>query len=331
MKKNICFFLLFIAINTFSFTEEKIIYTFFLNSVPNSFPFPLIGIVNIANGNHNIAQIGFYNWNKNNFIGYQAGFINLIGKDLYGVQTGFINKSSDDAIGWQAGFINMVGLRINGVQTGFVNNSSGNMLGWQAGFINKSGENTVGSQIGFINITSKKMTGVQLGFLNYADSLENGIPIGFISIVRNGGYQAIEYSFSELYPINVALKLGVNKFYTSIIASYNPFIGFDINYFAIGIGFGSIFQIGNRRIFFNPEINELWRVTKSYQTFLSFAPNIGYNITDQISILLSPSITWMQTQGDEWIQKPFFQFFENKINENHSIFFGIRTGIRFQL
>ena len=345
MRKITLLFLLFIGINSFSFAQDKIVYTFFLNSVPNNFPFPLMGIVNNANGDHKIAQIGFYNWNKNNFFGYQAGFINLIRKDLNGAQTGFINNSSGNIYGYQAGFINLIGNNLYGVQTGFINNSGGNAYGYQAGLINKVGQNTIGfqtgfvnrstestigSQIGFINITSKKMEGVQIGFINYVESFETGIPIGFISIVRNGGYQAVEYNLSELYPINITLKTGLKHFYTSIITSYNPFIGFDINYFAIGVGFGSIIQVGNSNIFFNPEINELWRVTKSYQTFLSFVPNFGYNINDNISILLGPSITWMQTQGNEWIQEPLFKLFENRINEKHSIFFGVRSGIRFK-
>ena len=346
MKKNAFFLMLLITLNSFIFAEEKTIYTFIVNIVPNNFLFPLIGIINIANGNHNTAQIGFFNWNKNNFIGYQAGFINKADGVLSGVQNGFINRSVGNVFGWQAGFINFASQNFNGVQTGAVNNSTGNVLGWQAGFINmvgqningiqtgfinRSAENTIGSQIGFINITSQKMVGAQVGFINYVESFESGIPIGFISIVRNGGYQAVEYSFSELYPINISLKTGLKHFYTSIITSYNPFIGFDINYFAIGVGFGSIIQIGNSKMFFNPEINELWRVTKTYQTFLSFVPNFGYNVNDRISILLGPSITWMQTQGNEWIQEPLFQLFENRINGNNIIFFGVRAGIRLQL
>jgi len=43
------------------------LYTFFFNVIYEPFQFPLVGFVNIANGNHNSAQVSFINWNTGNF------------------------------------------------------------------------------------------------------------------------------------------------------------------------------------------------------------------------------------------------------------------------
>jgi hypothetical protein len=66
----------------------------------------------------------------------------------------------------------------------------------------------------------------------------------------------VEYSFSEFYPITVGFKIGVDKFYTTIFASYKPTEEFTNGGFAYGFGIGSIFPIGSS-FFFNPELSSL--------------------------------------------------------------------------
>jgi hypothetical protein len=218
------------------------------------------------------------------------------------------------------------------------NTSAGNMVGLQMGGINTSAGNTMGFQFGLVNTTVKNLTGFQLGLINYADSVEAGtgdsaiissIPIGLISIVRNGGYQAVEYSLSELYPVHVTIKLGVEKFYTSIIGAFNSIGGFDMDYFAAGLGMGSILPI-NSLFFFNPEVNFINTFTDNRQLYTSLLPFFGCRIGRHLSFTLGPSVTWAH-DNDGALQKPFFKIYEYTINANNSIVIGARAGIQLRL
>ena len=297
MKKLLLLLALILCIAITGFTQETNVYTFVVNIVNESFRFPLIGFVNMANGEHSLPQFGFINWNTRNFSTLQASFVNTVGGNMSGVQLGFINTSVGDVNGLQTGFINTA---INGGQ---------------------------GLQLGFVNTSVQGLQGVQIGFINYADSIENGIPVGFLSIVRHGGYKAIEYSFSEFHPINIGLKLGVERFYTTIIAAYNPFEEVVRESFAMGIGLGSIIPI-NASFFINPELISLHSFNNK-QT-LSFVPNFGYNINQNISLTMGPSITWAYDFSDDEPLKPFFSISRHNINENNDIVIGARASIRFR-
>jgi hypothetical protein len=198
---------------------------------------------------------------------------------------------------------------------------------------------------------------VQLGFVNYADSIEYGVPIGFISIVRKGGYHAVEYSFSEFFPVNAGLKLGVDKLYTTIFTSFNFAEG--SSPVAIGLGAGSIIPIG-KFFFFNPEFSVLssvkWQNYHSFLTFNaeSFVPYIGFKFGKHLSITAGPSITWVQTYNEadikkqlkgmsanisDWevsntpveMPKPLFSIYSYDINENNRMVIGARAAVRLQL
>jgi hypothetical protein len=218
--KKLTFLVILCVMGNLSFADENQsenslnVYTFFVNIVNESFHFPLIGFVNIAAGSHNSPQIGFINWNQNNFTGLQAGFVNTVGGDFNGLQMGFVNTTVKS---------------LNGVQLGFVNTAIN-------GFD--------GTQISFVNI-AKKINGFQFGFINYAESVENGIPLGFISIVRNGGYKALELGISELAPLNLSFKIGIDRLYTTINISYNPKETDIQEAIYIGYGLGSIIPINN--------------------------------------------------------------------------------------
>jgi len=304
------------------FSSNRNLYTFFVNIVYEPFPFPLFGFVNVAHGNHGLAQAGYINWNTKNFSGLQGGFINTIGGELRGVQGGFINTAIDSADGIQGGFINTTG-SFNGLQGGFVNVAT------------KGGQ---GLQAGFVNVSLQKLRGVQLGFVNYTDSIESGIPIGFISIVRQGGYMAVEYSFSEFYPVNLGFKIGIEKFYTTLSvalsASYNTVHGPTLNDLAIGLGIGSIIPI-NDKFFFNPELSQLSPISfvGSRQT-LSLVPFFGYKIGKHFSVTAGPSVTWLRVYGDGAPPKPLFKiaeytFTDDPDREKNSIVVGARAAVRF--
>jgi len=257
------------------------LYTFFFNLVHEPFYFPLIGFINIAVGNHQIFQTGFVNRNTANFSGFQAGFVNTIGGNFSGFQSGYINTVGGDFSGFQAGFINT---------------NVGETKGIQAGFVNTSIKEAKGPQFGFINIAVRNIEGIQLGFINYADSIE-GIPVGFISIVSKGGYQAIEYSFSELYTYNAAFKIGIEKFYTNIIFAYNQKDEFSLDNFASGIGFGSIFPVIRKFLYINPELNSLSSFTSEDNVISnSFILYAGINL-GKLSVAAGPSLTWIYSTG----------------------------------
>jgi hypothetical protein len=331
--------------------REKNLYTFFTNVIvterfrlPLIGQFPLIGLVNIVKGDYNDAHLGLINWNTGNFTGLQLGFSNIVGGNANGMRAGFVNMARGDGNGLQVGFVNTVGGNENGLLAGFVNIIGGNGNGLYAGFVNAVGGNgnglqagfvnavagkTSGVQLGFVNVAAKGIKGYQTGFFNYADRVESGIPIGVISIVRNGGYQAVEYGFSELYPVQVALKLGVEKFYTSIIGACD----FDGENLAFGFGIGKIIKMGNV-FFFNPEINLLNTIAADGQMFLSFLPFFGYNLTQHFSIVLGPSITWtfIYLYDGGILEKPLvFSIYEYSIDSGNRITIGAKAGLRFRL
>jgi len=289
------------------------IYTFFVNIIYEPFRFPLVGFVNIFRGSHTLPQIGFVNWNTGDFSPWQFGFVNTAGGDLNGVQTGFVNTVIGGTDGLQFGFVNTT-RSFSGVQIGFVNTAS---------------RESRGLQLGFVNTSAQTLSGTQIGFVNFVDSIENGIPIGFISIVRQGGFRAVEYSFSEFFHFNIGLKLGVERFYTTIFVAYNFITEFDAEHFAIGLGFGTIIPITGS-FFFTPELNNMSAfMNGGNRQFLSFVPYVAFNISQRLSIAIAPSVTWARTEGN-YLPSPSFSMMEHTIDESNSIVVGARAALRFR-
>lgn len=256
-------------------------------------------------------------------------FLNIVSEEFRFPLIGFVNIANGNHNSPQFGFVNVNTNDFTGLQMSFVNTVGGNFTGAQLGFINTALKEGKGLQLGFINTSVQKLKGMQIGFVNYADSIEDGIPIGFISIVRDGGYKAIEYSFTEFYPINLGLKLGVEKFYTTIIAAYNPSGEVALEHFAFGLGIGSIIPINNS-FFFNPELNALSSFgDKKNIQLVSLVPYFGYKINKNFSVTAGPSVTWSHTDNDDEFQKPFFKIVDGVINEKNNITFGARIGVRF--
>jgi hypothetical protein len=319
------------------YSSEKNIYTFFVNIVHEPFRFPLFGFINIARGNHEIAQFGFVNLNSGSFSGIQAGFINSIGGGLSGVQGGFINTAIGGVDGAQGGFINITAGDTRGVQGGFIN-TTGALNGIQGGFINTAARGGRGIQAGFANVSMQKLRGTQLGFFNYADSIEGGVPVGVISIVRNGGYRAVEYGFSEFFPVGLGVKLGVERFYTTLSVAYNPIDGQIPENLATGFGIGSIVPIGDT-FFFNPELSQYTPVSfKNDWQSTSLVPYFGYKLGKHFSVTAGPSVTWLHAgiNADNEIAppKPLFKIAEHTFTDDpekgrNSIIFGARATMRF--
>jgi hypothetical protein len=349
MKKIIIVLVLSTSIAGLNFAQENQqndginLYTFFLNIINEQFRFPLIGFVNIAGGSHSLPQIGFVNWNQNNFRTLQMGFINTVGGDTEGLQLGFVNTTIKSFTGVQMGFVNTVGGDTEGLQLGFVNTTVKSFTGAQIGFVNTAvGENVGGLQLGFVNTTinkfsgaqisfvniTKHLNGLQLGFINYTDSIEKGIPIGFLSIVRNGGYKAIELGISEISPFNVSFKIGVERFYTTFIVSYNPFRESIRDQIIWGAGFGTIIPLG-ATFFINPELTAHNGINENFQ-HTSFVPYFGYNILPNLSVVAGPSVIWAYAKENKDMENPFYHIFEYTINDDNKLYLGTRIAIRFR-
>jgi hypothetical protein len=93
---------------------------------------------------------------------------------------------------------------------------------------------------------------LQLGFINSVDDIENGLPIGFLSFVKYGGYKAIEVSYNNINPFNIAFKTGVREFYTYPMLAYDWRLANDR--LSFGYGIGSNLDISNH-LFINPEMD----------------------------------------------------------------------------
>ncbi len=292
--------LLAVAQNTTA-DNKNVQYHFFTNNIPSDWNYPLIGFVNNVNGNHASVQIGIVNSTSGYFGGLQAGFINSVGGNVTGIQTGFINSIGGNVKGIQSGFINSDNSDFSGIQSGFINsvgksfygiqygfiNSSSQVTGIQSGFIN-SAERITGLQHGFIN-TAKKLRGLQLGFINSVDRIEKGLPIGFLSFVKHGGYKAIEVSYNNINPINIAFKTGIREFYTYPVLAYDWRLTTDR--LSFGYGIGSNLDISNR-LFINPEMEWLHQVSLDFNHYSTLRCNLGIDISDNFEIVAGPSLVW---------------------------------------
>jgi hypothetical protein len=209
---------------------------------------------------------------------------------------------------------------------GFINTTLGErMKGVQLGFINTSVTSTKGAQISFIN-AAKRLQGFQLGFINYIDELEEGFPLGFISFVRKGGYKAVEYSVSETSPINISLKLGIEKFYTLLYFGYNP-LEDDINSaINTGLGLGSIIRF-TESFFFNPELIVTSNFKENNFLHLGLVPYFGCKLLPHLTVVAGPSVIW--EYGKDF-NDPIFHIVEHEINERNRIYIGARLGIRYE-
>jgi len=353
MKKIVLFSVLLILSLSFTLAQGsgkngKLIYTFGLNDVPNGCNLPLIGFVNTAHGDQKSVHVGFINTNARDLTGAQIGFVNTVGRnmdglqvafinttgaDQRGLQTGFINTIGDDAQGFQVGFINAIGGKMQGSQVGFINavekmegfqvgfvNGTKTMKGFQVGFINGV-ERILGSQVGFINGT-RILTGLQLGFINKVETVTHGLPIGFLSFVRHGGYQALEFSFNEMYPYNVSYKIGMNRFYTFPVVSYNPKL---VDPWAIGFGAGSVIPM-NDEVFFNPELTWQTLVSGDFQQVTSLGLQFGHAFTENLDFLAGPSVVWNRTTAND----PLFSLHNWDLDGTNRIHAGLRAAVRYR-
>jgi len=285
-------------------------------------------IYNHTSGNVNVpVMVGAVNISEGRLSGVQVGFLNMVGKSMRGAQFGFYNSVEAGSTGAQFGFINMVNSSSRGAQFGFVNMSGKNKVGAQFGFVNLTPENLTGAAFGFVNL-SKRVDGIQVGFVNIAQKYRRGVPIGILTWIRDGGYQAIEISSDIFHPYNVAIKTGIPALYTTITASVSP--GIDRRS-ALGVGIGSIIDMGKKGWFFNPETNFASTFDIKSKSFLSLYPNLGLRLGGNISLVASPSVTWQFVQKGENLFDPAYSFLKKELDSRNALYLGLHFGIRYAI
>jgi len=347
MKTQILSLAFFLVLVTLGFAQDEtskrstpIIYSGIVNSVPDHFNLPLIGFINMGWGTHYSAHVGFINFVKSDLTGTQVGFVNTAGGSVLGTQIGYVNTAGRNVLGAQIGFVNTTGGNYTGPQIGFINTAAKNCKSIQLGFINTCADSLKGAQIGFVNTTvrraeaaqigyvniAKNLKGVQLGFVNLVDTIESGMPVGFLSIVKKGGYHAVELSLNEMYPINLAYKIGISKLYSSLIFSYNPS---DQSSIAVGLGLGSVLPLG-KKFSLIPEVSSQSTLFNSWQQTNTFALNGGFNINPHLTVLAGPSLVWQYGNLPEKLNKPFFSFSNKAYYNRANLITGARVAIRYK-
>jgi hypothetical protein len=298
----------------------------FINMCRDSLDGVEVGFVNVAGNRTEGAQVGFVNLTRNYLHGAQVGYVNVANAAAEGAQVGFVNACKDSVRGMQIGYVNVTGGSADGVQIGFVNGARRAVTGGQVGFVNAAADKVNGVQIGYVNAAAGAVKGSQIGFINVCDTISNGIPIGFFSVVRRGGFKAFEASSTELYPANLAFKTGVDVFYTTFIASYNPDFRKE---FALGAGVGTNLKLG-RRFFLNPEALSQVTMERHPQHIVTLNTMIGFSITKNISLVAGPDVVWIH-RTDERSQpllKPQYSFHREEIDSWNSIHVGAKAALR---
>jgi hypothetical protein len=262
---------------------------------------------------------------------------NVVPQDFSFPLIGLVNVSRGMQHFPQLGAVNVNVGSFKSAQLGIINVAAGDVTGVQAGFINRAGT----------------LRGVQIGFLNFVDNAEHGIPIGVFSIVRHGGYHAIELSFNEVIPINQSLLLGVPHFYTIFQIGYDPSVAkYPMSASTFGLGFGSIFSIGETGFFINIEYRHYsepgflvtWtpntglspdglarNAIASDQSVTSFPILAGYRLNRFVSFVAGPELTFLTTFKYAHNDKPVFRL-GWKLSEDRFfskwLLIGVLVGVR---
>lgn len=168
--------------------------------------------------------------------------INLLGGHSYGNTVfefgGLYNVNTHLTQGTQfAGIVNYSGHSDKASQVAGIANiaPTGTTPCQFSGIANLTEEVTGLQFAGIVNI-AKRNNGLQFGLVNYAEEAD-GLSLGLINIVKHGGKQEVEVSFSEALHTAVSFKLGTDKFYTIFSGGVN-YIDTPVEY-AAGLGFGT--------------------------------------------------------------------------------------------
>lgn len=304
------------------------------------------------------AQLsGIGNYNKDKVVGLQAsGLLNVNTAEVLGTQmSGIMNYSMKNFTGFQgsgilnthigtftglqaAGITNVTTKSFTGAQLSAITNTIvGDLQGLQLSMVNVTTKTTSGAQLGLFNY-SRNVKGLQFGLINIADSVEKGAAIGLFTYVRHG-YHKFEVESNETFYGNVTFKSGVKNLYMIYTAGFKHENG--INYWAPGIGIGTLSRITNK-IDLNTDLivrqvneGEWW--TEELNMLNTLSLNFGYNISDKFAIYGGPSLNVMvsgikDNEGNivGGSFTPDWSFFDDTYDYNRvKMYVGVKAGIRF--
>lgn len=289
---------------------------------------------NILNGEMDGAQIcGFSNFTTESVDGAQiAGFLNIAARDVEMAQvSGFMNYSQNIRGLQLAGFLNVAAREVEAAQLSGYLNYAETVGGIQmAGFANVTRKRNAGLQLTSIFNYSGSNEGVQLAFINFADS-SSGVPIGFLSIVSKG-YHTVEVSATELFPVNLAVKTGVTRFYNIFEGGANQ------EDFHLTYGLGTMPSLGRKwhlsldltaSAIFNSD-NPQWE-QKRY--LFRFTPSLNYQPFKNFGIAIGPSLNYFMADFTaEGLPTPLVTYatYESTANGLYEqAWIGGRIGLRF--
>ncbi|MCW5912717.1 MAG: STN domain-containing protein [Cyclobacteriaceae bacterium] len=306
----------------------------------------IAGFGNMVGGDvYGIQAAGFFNLNGGSATAVQlAGFANTNLSDGYGVQVaGFSNTNLGEMNGVQvAGFSNYNNYASYGVQVaGFGNLQRGTYRGSQfAGVTNIATDKISGSQISGLFNYAGRVKGTQIGLINYADSV-GGVPIGLFSIV-NKGYHKIELSADEVFPVNLAFRTGVRKFYTILAAGFKPersIAANDTSVWTFGYGLGTSrkltrwwyldFDIVSQHVNKGSFTNALSLLNKAYLGF-------DFQLAKKFSVSTGVTFNAYLTHSTFTDYPKMFTYYTPSnhsvkvgTDNNLSMWFGAKVGLRF--
>ncbi len=283
----------------------------------------IAGLANVTGDSVKGAQVaGLSNYNGQDMTGIQmSGFSNVNWGDLHGLQiSGFANTLNGHMYGSQmAGFVNFTNHSVDGFQiSGFANVARKDVaISQLSGFANYATNNSGIQGAGFLNIITDSVNlgqiagfanyakyngglqlaaffnyahlsdGLQLAFINYADS-SSSVPIGFFSYVR-WGYNVLELSVDEYFPVNIGFKTGVDPFYNIFELGTN---GEDIR---ANYGLGTLVNMGSKWQFNTDviagalfDINTIDQYEHRY--LLRLEPSFCFKISPKFSIAAGPAL-----------------------------------------
>ncbi len=260
----------------------------------------LVGFANILNGDMDGVQIsGFGNFTTKSVDGAQiSGFLNVAARDVEFAQvSGFMNYSKNIKGVQVAGFVNIATNEVRSAQV--------------SSYANFALHRNQGVQLaGFFNYAHRN-DGLQLAFINFADS-SSGTPIGFLSLVSKG-YHTLELSANETFPLSLAFKTGVPRF-------YNIFeVGGSESDFHLTYGIGTMPSIGRKwrlsmdltaSAVFNSE-TPVWNEQRALGRF---ALAINYQPWKKFGVALGPTLNYYRSPlGAEGSPAPlsYYAFYES--------------------
>ncbi len=300
--------------------------------------FQASGLINSVKEELMGVQIsGVFNHANKVFGGQISPGINLANENLNGIQIaglGNIAKKSENSA-QIAGIFNLTE-EIN-VQISGLYNKANKVKGFQfATGINET-EFLHGAQIGLVN-RAKSVKGLQIGFINFADTLK-GVSIGLLNIVKAGGYNKLEASFSESMHVLFGLKIGSSSMYQIYKGGFN----LKGKAWGLGWGLGSAFEL-DRRWTLNSEIfalhvNESGQWNRSLNLLNQLKVGFEYKLDNGFGIFLGPTYNVMLSRykdpetGIVGSSIPMYNFYDHTGTKGTNImmWIGCQTGMRMRL